>query len=306
MEFRELEYIMEVAKERNISKAAENLYISQPALSRFIQRTEERWGVQLFENINKKLILTYAGEQYLKMARDILERKAEFEDRIEDIRELKTGSLSLGTTAGRGRNILKYILPEFCRKYPQYEIQVYQRNASQLEKMLQEGTIQLALFTIEEERLENYKSFALDLISREEVVLLAAKRRGIEGIGKYGFRYPWVNLREFEQQRFLLLEPESRLRQTADKIFAAYGMSLPHRLEFTSIDTICELVSQDFGVALVTDFHWQEDYGEDCQVFSVGKHPAMWQFVAAHRIGGYISEAAQDLVQITKRYFGNI
>ena len=64
-ELKEQKYMLEIAKVQGIGKAAENLFISQPALSKFLARTEEMYGIQLFERVGKKMIPTYAGEQYL-------------------------------------------------------------------------------------------------------------------------------------------------------------------------------------------------------------------------------------------------
>ena len=65
-ELKEQRYIIEIAKVQGVAKAAENLFISQPALSKFLTRTEEMYGVQLFERVGKKMIPTYAGKQYLE------------------------------------------------------------------------------------------------------------------------------------------------------------------------------------------------------------------------------------------------
>lgn len=101
-DLREQKYIVEIAKVQGVAKAAENLFISQPALSKFLSRTEELYGIQLFERVGKKMIPTYAGEQYLKYAKQIIELDRNFQEQIADIKTMKSGYLAIGSTPGRG------------------------------------------------------------------------------------------------------------------------------------------------------------------------------------------------------------
>jgi len=72
MNVRDFEYIIEIANQRSISKAATSLFVSQPALSKYVQRMEESLGVRLFQRVGKQFILTYAGERCVEKARQIL------------------------------------------------------------------------------------------------------------------------------------------------------------------------------------------------------------------------------------------
>ena len=70
MDFRELTYVMAIAKHKNITKAAESLYLTQPTLSKFLKALEEEVGQPLFRRLGNKYIPTYAGERYIERARD--------------------------------------------------------------------------------------------------------------------------------------------------------------------------------------------------------------------------------------------
>ena len=76
---KELSYVIAVAEKGNVSKAAESLFISQPSLSRFIKDLENRLGVTLFQRINNRLILTYAGEKYVETAKRSEEHTSELQ-----------------------------------------------------------------------------------------------------------------------------------------------------------------------------------------------------------------------------------
>ena len=216
-ELKEQRYIIEIAKVQGVAKAAENLFISQPALSKFLTRTEEMYGVQLFERVGKKMIPTYAGKQYLEYAKQMVELDQDFRNQIADIKRLKKGSLNIGSTPGRGKRILPEILPVFSKEYPEYDLNVYQENAAKLEEMLRNGEIQVALMTGTEE-LEKDGNFHVEEISTEEICLIAPRSRHFRGVAKYGFRYPWIDIRQMENEKFIMLNKGSRLRYVADKV----------------------------------------------------------------------------------------
>lgn len=301
-ELKEQKYMLEIAKVQGIGKAAENLFISQPALSKFLARTEEMYGIQLFERVGKKMIPTYAGEQYLKYAKQMIEIDRNFNEQIKDIKQMKSGVLAIGSTLGRGKDIFPSLLPLFYKKYPGFELRVYQENAVRLEELLRNGEIQLAMLTIEDGE-QNKWDFHAEELDSEEICLIAPKNWNLKGVMKYGFRHPWIDVRQLEEELFLMLNKGSRLRSVADKMMKSYNMS-PKSMEFSSIDTIWKLVSQNFGVAFASDFNAPPV--DDVEIFSVGSKPITWKFVILTRIGGYISAPVQYMIDITKNIYGNV
>lgn len=96
MELKEARYILAIAKHKSIGKAAESLFISQPSLSRYIKDLENRLGVQLFQRINNRLILTHAGEKYVETAKKITEMYTDLEKDLSGINEELSGRLRVG------------------------------------------------------------------------------------------------------------------------------------------------------------------------------------------------------------------
>lgn len=95
----EYEYVYQVYKEKSFSKAAKNLFISQPALSATIKKIETKLGVQLFERTTTSVTLTEAGEAYIDTARKIMELESDLAVYLEDLSNLNTGRLVLAGTA---------------------------------------------------------------------------------------------------------------------------------------------------------------------------------------------------------------
>ena len=84
---KDMQYILTIANYGNLTKAADALFLSQPALSIHLKQLENSLGLQLFDRMGRKMILTYAGEEFVKSAREITMKCFELEDRMIDIRK---------------------------------------------------------------------------------------------------------------------------------------------------------------------------------------------------------------------------
>lgn len=213
MDFKELEYILVIAQEKNISKAAKRLYITQPALSRFLLRLEEQLGTELFVRENRQYLPTYAGELYLEMARTALAAKRSFDTRLNRFLNSNSGAISLGITPGRGRTLLPKILPGFRAAFPEYELKLYEEDVETLERLLSDGTIETAVFTIVDESDRNDSEFKYMTITQEEIVLCTSKNERYSLIAKTdpARRYPWIDIQLIKDECFLLRGNLSRV-----------------------------------------------------------------------------------------------
>ena len=299
---REFEYILMIAKEKTISRAAEKLFISQPALSRYLKKTEKKLGINLFESVGKELHLTYAGERYVKAAEQIEALWGDFQTELSDIRHLKKGAISIGFPIGRGKVLVSQLLPLFNEKYPEFEVNIYQESTAKLKEMLLDGTVQVIEYMTDEPLKNNREKYDTDLICKEEIILAASKNKKIQGEKRKNFLYPWVDVKKFSEERFLKMKESSRLRFLTDSVLKQYEMA-PRSMELATVDTIWSLVKQDFGVAFVTDFNC-EISAEKCDFFSFGEKPLQWNFVVSTRKGSYRSKPVRDLIMFTKELFG--
>ena len=118
MIYEKYHYIEKVASLRSISKAAQELYISQPALTRIISSVEKELGIMLFNRSVLPLQLTYAGERFLEEARRILDLDAALRKELQEISEAKRSHLSIGANYAANALWLPHILPVFRREYP--------------------------------------------------------------------------------------------------------------------------------------------------------------------------------------------
>lgn len=97
---RDFEYITEIARYGSISKAAEALYLSQPTLTKFLQRVEREAGQPLFHRVGKRFVLTPAGEVYVARAKSILQLEHQLQQELSDLAAMRSGQHPPGSHRG--------------------------------------------------------------------------------------------------------------------------------------------------------------------------------------------------------------
>lgn len=243
MDYRTLRYILAAAQEQNISKAAQKLFISQPSLSHYILKQERELGVSLFNRGAHPLKLTYAGEVYVRAARQILHIKEQLENQMRDIAETKKGRLSIGITKPRSAYLLPQLLPEFHRLYPNVEIALVEENVSALEGALISEQIEIAILLspIEDELFSHQHLF------EEEILLCLPEGHRLVDAFKEG----GVNLNQLKDEPFILYQHGQRVRKATDAFFAENAFKPVIFLESQIAETILGLVSVGMGCALI-------------------------------------------------------
>ena len=145
MELRQFTYVDMVAKCGSFTKAAAKLFISQPALSNYINKVEEELGMKLFDRSSTPLLLTYGGEQYLKRAKKILTQIDDMDRELRDITHHMQGRLRLGFPSERIIYMLPLILAPFKKRYPGIQVQVVSGPGNRLTEMLRGGDVDFVM-----------------------------------------------------------------------------------------------------------------------------------------------------------------
>ena len=148
MNIREFEYIVAIADEGNISKAARLLNISQPSLSNFLKQEEYRLGHKLFSYNNKNMIPTKAGKIYLEFCRKIIDTKKQTYSMIFAQQKAMEESFTVGFTPHRGAKVFASIYPKFISKYPNINIKVEEGYVGDLKDKLLSKEIDIVIGTV--------------------------------------------------------------------------------------------------------------------------------------------------------------
>ena len=132
----ELIYIETVWQKGSFSKAAQALYLTQPALSLAIQKVENEIGMPLFDRSKKPLALTEAGQIYLDHIRQVKALEEERKNRLYDITSMQRGLIRIGATSYLISHILPPVLQMFHQKYPKIRLQIWEAGSFELREML--------------------------------------------------------------------------------------------------------------------------------------------------------------------------
>lgn len=241
MNDRQLKYILTIAKEKNMTSAAQKLYISQPSLSSMLSNVEKQLGVKLFDRSVTPMILTYAGEQFIETAERIVNAYSDLSRKIDDINNSMVGRLSIGCGPQSSHMLIPKILPPFIRQYPGIQINLFEERRMSLEKKLISADLDLIITTMGNSKNANIEYIPL---YREELMLITQASSDTSP-------YPeprkeedgFINLKELQDKPFVLMKSGHQLRMLIDKIFEDNGFEPKILLETDSWET-CLLLTE--------------------------------------------------------------
>ena len=256
-------YVYEVYREKSFSKAAQNLYISQPSLSARIKKIEDRIGFPLFDRSTSPLQVTEVGGVYIEAAEEIYRIEQRVENYINNLTTLKTGHLSIGASNLFAAYILTPLITQFKQKYPEVRIHVTEGNTTQLESMLGNNLLDFVI--------DNYQYdsalYNKELYCRENILLAVPKCFSVhEHLEKYQLSYdniknqsylsdsyPAVPLNEFSEIPFIMLTPGNNTRVRGDRLCREAGFHPNIILEFNQQATAYMSASTQLGATFISD-----------------------------------------------------
>lgn len=147
MELRVLNYFLAVAREENFTKAAYQLHVTQPTLSRQIADLEQELGVKLFVRSNHNIILTEDGMILKRRAQEILSLADKTKRDFMQKEEALSGTISIGSGEFRSTEYLAKIIAEFRKKYPNVKYEIYSGNASNIRDYIERGFLDIGLMS---------------------------------------------------------------------------------------------------------------------------------------------------------------
>ena len=296
MELRQFTYVSKVAECGSITKAAAALFISQPALSNYISKVEEELGVRLFDRSSNPLVLTYAGEQYLKRTKKILVQMDDMDREMRDITHHLRGRIRIGFPSERIIYMLPLILAPFKKRYPGIEVVVVSGPGNRLVQQLRNGDVDFVMLPA----WTRDKDIVQVEVSQEELVMVAGKgylkkEHLLEEEGKV------VNWRQVARLPLITLYKGHALRSCVEVLYQNAGLKPDIFMESHSNMLSYRLAAQGLGVAIVPEITLELMKGSmEAEAFHLAKIPVTWEVQALYREGCYMGEVEQALLEITR------
>ncbi|MCI8859821.1 MAG: LysR family transcriptional regulator [Lachnospiraceae bacterium] len=231
-----------VANTGNISKAAKELYISQPAISKSIQKLEDSIGVKLFHRSSRGVTLTSEGELLYAHVKSAFEVLSLGEDKLRRSIALGMGHLTIGVSSTLCKYILLPYLKDFIKKYPHINISIACHSTNHTLKLLEDGKLDVGLIG-KPDNLKNIDFYSL----REIEDIFIATRDYLQNL-----RIRGVNRHQILQNATLmLLDKENMTRQYIDNYFQDNHILLQDIIEVSNMDLLIEMVKIGLGIGCV-------------------------------------------------------
>lgn len=247
MNTKQIQYAIALSETLNFSQSAEQLGITQPALSKQIQHLETDLGVKLFDRSRSPMALTPAGEYFIRSARELVYKEDQLRRTLSQFRSGESGRLIIGVTPFRSL----YLMPEIVRKlrarYPGVLVTLQEVNSAQLRKDAAEGKFDLAIVNLPVD------TALLDVTPLEPDTLVLAVHNSM--VGKLpaaaNGEYPAVDFSQVQDLPFVVLSPGQELRQLFDGLCTTAGFQPTIAAEVIGITTAWAMARAGAGAALL-------------------------------------------------------
>lgn len=299
METKQIEYIVKIADERSITRAAEKLYLTQSALNQQLLRLEQNLGTQLFYRSKSDWRPTPIGEIYLENAREILRIKHHTYNLIGDMVEEKKGQLSIGFTPDRGIEMFTRVYPDFHRDFPNVTVEPRELPVRRQQELISQGNLDIGFQTLSENQKTNDEYI---ILGREEILLVTPSDHPLaKNADCQDDTFPVIDLASFQQEPFVLMYRNSTIRPLIDKLFQNAGFSPQILFETASNNTILSMV-QSHQCCGILPYHYVKHHPKGIACFSLPSHP-IWDIVASYKRNSYLSKAAQAFISLAQKYW---
>ncbi|REE88603.1 DNA-binding transcriptional LysR family regulator [Paenibacillus taihuensis] len=300
MEFRQLQYVIQIAKEKNFSRAAEKLHIAQPSLSQQLSKLEKEIGVLLFRRTTNSVELTHAGSVFVEKAQNILDNIEQLKQELDDLAHMRRGKLVVGSLSITGSHVLPIVLPIFGEQYPEIEIVLVEDTPSKLEQLTASGQTDLSLLALPlfEPSLEWVP------IIEEEIVLAVPPDHHLAKLSEP------IRIESLRNEPFIVLKKGQGFRQNVLEICENAGFEPRIVFESTNIETVQSLVAAGMGITFIPKMITRTSANSLTPVYLPLAPPTpIRTLVIASRKGRYLSRAAEAFIDTmkltTEQHFGS-
>lgn len=283
---RQLKVFESVARHLNYTRAAEELHLTQPAVSMQVRQLEESLGVALFEQLGKRIHLTGAGQEVLAYARTVTQQLDELEAVLNRLKGLSGGRLriSVATTANY---FIPTLLGTFSRRYPDVTVSLDVTNRETLLRQLTENAVDLVIMGQPPAELDVEAQAFMD----NPLVIVAPPDHPL-ALQKE------TPLTRLQEEIFLVREPGSGTRIAMERFFAERGMRLKTGMEVGSNEAIKQSVQAGLGLGLLSRATIEQELAlKRLAVLDVADFPIMRHWYVVHRRGKRLSAAAEAFKQ---------
>ena len=289
---RQLQYFIAVAEQGSVTRAAQNLSISQPSVTEAIKELEGDLGVELFERHPRGLSITHNGHQFLRHATKILASVSDARNAFSETKENSGGTLNIGVTSLVAGYVLSDLLARYRRACPGVEVSAIEDNGSYLEHLLIGGELDVAVMVISNLR---------DRMALQAEILETSPYRLWLPMGHPLVSADIISVADIAREPLIMLTVDE-IEENTGKLLSALG-ARPHvAFRTRSVEAVRSLVATGAGVALLPDLvyrPWSLE-GDRIESRDVSGALPVVQVGMVWRKGSSLPQSARDFVGIAE------
>lgn len=312
---REIKYVLEVAEQKNMTRAAEKLFIAQPSLSQTIMKIEEKLGIKIFSRNKGRISLTSEGERFVKMGEQILRATKNFEAEIMDISNLELGRLTVGTPYLLGSFIIPHIVKIYKETYPKIQLKLVEENSKMLEERLINDEIDLAIKPVGDRK----EKLTYDTLYKNRMVLLVPKESELNQyayVNDNSSAHKYFDLKYVADYPFMIGMEGQYIRHATETVFRRAKIVPPISMHSRNIDTIRQLVAAGVGLAILPESYIcdgicgcsktlcrHSTLNELNYYYLPDEQNYTWEVAIVRGRDNYLSNAAKSFINTTLKWF---
>ena len=274
-----------VARHSSFTRAAEELFITQPTVSSQVKQLTKSIGLPLFEQIGKSLYLTNAGRELLATCQDVFERLDNFEMKIADLKGTKQGQLRLAviTTA---KYFIPRLLGSFCQHYPGIDVSLQVTNHQEIQRRMLNNEDDLYILSHPPEEIDLRSQPFLD----NPLVVVANRNHPLAG-------KKTISLTSLNNEPFIMREKGSGTRTAVLNLFTKHKISVKVKLELGSNEAIKQAIAGGLGISVLSEHCLiSEGISGELTILNVEHFPIKRRWYVSYLSGKQLSVIAQTFL----------
>ncbi|QJC50278.1 LysR family transcriptional regulator [Paenibacillus albicereus] len=289
MDLRHLSYLLEIAKQQNMTKAAQTLHLSQPTLSKIVRSVEDELGAPVFDRSGKGLRLTDSGAAAIRQIPAVLRAVQDLHTAMDDVAELKTGTIAIGLPPVIGSVFFPRVISPFQREFPNVSFQVTEEGAKRIEGLLLSGELDIGVVV----GPVNAQSFHAVPFIRQQLALIVHEAHPLAGRRR-------ASIAELADEPFILFSYGFAVRQLVLRACQAAGYE-PRILHSSSQwDLMAEMVAAGVGISILPDVICSKITDPRIRVIQLDDPVIPWELDVIWPRDNYVPHAVRSFIKFIR------
>lgn len=292
---RQLRLFEAVARNASFTRAAEEMHLTQPAVSTQVKQLEEDVGMPLFEQMGRKIFLTEAGREMYEFSRSIAQKFTDISMVLDEMKGIRRGLLNI-TVTSTAKYFAPYLLAAFCKQHEGVTVNLDVTNREALLRQLADNIPDMVIMGSPPEGMDLVASSFMS----NPLVVIAPPDHALAGASR-------ISLERLLQERFIVRERGSGTREAVERFLAQRGLYMTTSMEMSRNEAIKHAVMAGLGLGIVSIHTLEMELTlKRLAVLNVEGFPILKDWYLVHRAGKRFSAAAEAFKEFVLDKAGNI